>query len=282
MTITTTLELENAIESDYTTIFASKASILDVVAGQPYSHWQTTGTPAAGALPGTIPVVLTNASTGALNFKQQSGGRASYLAELAYAGGTALNTVEIHDRMVHMSGLSANTTGLQTVTGFDLATLGSTSNLAERKGDANYSDVQWFMENFVDHGSTNSNATVNVTYNDGTTGNLTVFVIGNNERRIYRMFSLNSLIPAADSGKFIRGINSLQLSLATGLAGNLGFVATRYRGSITCDTIGEQFKSDWVRLALPQIYNSSCLSMINIGPGSASGATQLLGKIVHG
>jgi hypothetical protein len=284
MAITTKAELELAIDSRFVTFTGSKPSISNVLPGNFMSTWPLAGLPGTGTTPTTTPVVLTQASTGGFNFPQPVLPMKAYMAEIqyTYTGAAQNTTLEIHDRMVHMGGLSGNITTLQTITGFDLSTLAATSNLDERKGDANYSDVQWWMELFVDVGGTNSNATVNVTFNDGSTGNLTVFNVGNNDRRINRMFPLNSLIAAADQGKYIRGINSLQLSASTGGAGNIGFVATRYRGAVLGDQPNERYRRGWTQIALPEIYANSCLSMIILGSSTVTGTTVASAKIIYG
>lgn len=284
MAITTKAQLEMAIDSRFVTFTGSKPNISNVIAGNFMSTWPLAGLPGTGTTPTATPVVLNNTSAGGFNFPQPVAPMKAYLSEIqyTYAGTAQNNTLEIHDRMVHMGGLSGTVTTLQTITGFDLSTLAGTSNLDQRKGDANYSDVQWWMELYVDVGGTNSNATVNVTFNDGTTGNLTVFNVGNNDRRINRMFPLNAQIAAADQGKFIRGINSLQLSASTGGAGNIGFVATRYRGSVFGDQPNERYRKGWTQIGLPEIFPSSCLSMIILGASTNTGTTTASAKIIYG
>jgi hypothetical protein len=287
MSITTTAALEAAIDGRYSTFIGSKAAVTNTGAGQFFSLWTVAGLPGTGAIPTATPVILTNATTGAFNFTQQTAPSTSYLEELSYTSGNvgAANigsTLEIHDRLVHMGGLSGNTSAVQTITGFDLSTL-SGSNLTKRIGDSNYSDVQWWLQIYTDIGSTNSSATVNVTYNDGTTGNLTVFNIGNNDRRLGRMFPLAPQIPAADQGKFIRGINSVTCAPVSGTAGNFGFVATRYRAAIFAEQPIERYTVGWTKTSLAEIYNSSCLSMIVLcTTTTGTGTTTVSGRIIHG
>ena len=282
MVITTLGQLEHSIGGRYSQIVASKASLTNTAAGQFFSLWTAAGLPGTGAIPGTTPVVPTNTTTGAFNFMQQTSPRTSYLDELLFASANPGNTIELHDRLAHMGGLSGTTIGTQTITGFDLSTLAGTSNLAARKGDANYSDVLWWLEIYSDLGGSNSNATVNVTYNDGTTGNLTAFNIGNNDRRLGRMFPLAPQIPAADQGKFIRGINSVALSASTTTTGSFGFVATRYRAAVFADQPNETYKAGWTNTQLPEIHNSSCLALIMLCGGATTGTAQVSGRIIHG
>lgn len=282
MAISTIAALEMAAEGQYSKLIGSKASLANAAAGQFFSLWTSAGLPGTGATPGTTPVVPTNATTGAFNFMQQTSPLTSYLDELIYTSSNAATSIELHDRLAHMGGLSGTLTTLQTITGFDLSTLAGTSNLDERKGDSNYSDVQWWLEIYNDLGGTNSNATVNVTYNDGTTGNLTVFNVGNNDRRLGRMFPLIPQIPAADQGKFIRGINSVQLSASTTTAGSFGFVATRYRGGVFAEAALEPYRAGWTNTQLSEIFNSSCLALIVLCGTTTTGTAQISAKIVHG
>jgi hypothetical protein len=284
MAISTTTQLEAAISNSYSIINGSKPSLSNALTGQFFSTWNSAGLPGTGAIPTVTPVVLTNATTGGFKFAQQTAPRTSYLADLKFTTSLVGATVEIHDRLVHMGGLSATVITTQTITGFDLSTLSGTSNLAARIGDSNYSDVQWWLEIYTDLGSGSSTATINVTFNDATTGNLTPFNVGNADRRLGRMFPLNSLILAADQGKFIQGINSVTLSSSTATAGNFGFVATRYRSSVFAEQPNELYKNGWTKTALAEVFNSSCLSMIVLVANSntTTGTVTLNGKIIHG
>jgi len=282
MTITTKDELELALDSRYTTHIGSKASIANALAGHFMSTWPSAGLPSTGAIPTSTASVLANGTLGGFVFMTQTAPLTSYLAEIEYTSGLQNNTLEIHDRLAHAGGLSGTLTTVQTVTSLDLLTLAGTANIDARKGDANYSDVQWWLEIFSDLGSTGATATVNVTYNDGTTGNLTGTPIGNNDRRLGRMIPLNPLVPVADTGKFIRGINSVQLSASTTTAGNFGFVATRYRGSVFAEQANERYRKTWTEIGMPNIVNNSCLFMIVLCSGTATGTTTAKLKIIYG
>lgn len=282
MVISTISALELAAEGGYSKFIGSKASLTNANPGQFFSLWTAAGLPGTGVAPGTTPVVPTNTTTGAFNFTQQTAPATSYLDELIFSTSTSATSIELHDRLVHSSGLSGASISAQTITGFDLSTLSGTSNLTERIGDSNYSDVQWWLEIYSDVGGTSVNASINFTYNDGTTGTSSNFLFGSTVRRAGTMFSLNSLIPAADQGKFIRGINSITLSATTGTVGNFGFTATRYRAGVFAETFWEPYRAGWTNTQLPQIFNSSCLALIVICGSSNTGVSQVSGKIIHG
>lgn len=280
MTITTVDALVSAMGNNSSRIIIDKASIVNAVTGGFFSLWRATGQPGQGAIP-TAAARCTNTLLGALQFTQQTAPATSYLGILeglcTPAAGT---TLEIHDRLMHMGGLSGTLTTSQTVN-LDLDANIADDNLTERTGDSNYSDVQWWMEWYADTGSTASNATINVTFNDGTSGNLGVIAVGGTVRAS-RKLPLNNLILAADSGKYIRDINTVILSVSTGNAGNFGFTATRYRAALFKPTANARFTADWAGLGLPLIPNSSCLEAVQIATTTSTGIVRTTGKIIHG
>lgn len=279
MTINNADQLINAMGNNSSRIIIDKASIANTSAGNFFSLWRATGQPGQGAIP-TVPEVCSNLLTGSLQFTQQSAPATSYLALLEFISPTALVTIEMHDRLMHDGGLVGNITTGQAVD-LDMDLNLTTFNLDARKGDANYSDVQWWLEWYADTGGTASNATVNVTYNDSTSGDLTVVAVGGTVRAS-RMISLNSLIPAAAAGKYIMRVNTVTLSASTGTAGNFGITATRYRSAIYLLTANARFTSTWAETSLAEIPNSSCLFPVIITNGTSTGAIRGTGKIVHG
>jgi hypothetical protein len=278
MAITTSDELLNAMGNNTSRIVIDKSSIANLAAGQYASLWRATGTPGQGPLPGTTSAIPTNTTTGALGFANQSAPTLSYLAWMFAASGNSAMTVEVHDRLAHMSGLSLNSTTQQNITGLDLQTLGLPS---ARRGDPNYSDVQWWLECYTDGGSTASTATVNVTYDDSTTGALTGFAVGGT-LRAGRLIPLIPQVPAAQQGRYIRGVNSVTLSAGTGITGNFGFTATRPRTVIDIALANKTEVRDWAQLGLPEIPNDSCLMLVMLTSTTSTGVLRGGGKIVHG
>lgn len=279
MTITSVDELVNAMGNNSSRLIFEKNQIITTAAaGQFHSLWRATGQPGQGAIP-TAVATCDNTLTGAAQFNQQTAPATSYLA-IIDALCTVQTTLELHDRLAHMGGLVGNVTTAQTV-GLDLSTLLASDNIDVRKGDANYSDVQWWLEWYADTGSTASTATVNVTYDDGSSGNLTGISLAAT-RRGSQMFPLNSSIPAADSGKYIRDVNTVTLSASTGTAGNFGVTATRYRAGVYLPVGNQRFTSDWAQLGLPEIPNESCLFLIQMAAQAQPGTVRTTGKVVHG
>lgn len=279
MTITTVDQLISAMGNNSSRVIIDKASIANAVAGQFFSLWRATGQPGQGAIPGAA-ATCDNTLTGAIAFNQQTAPATSYFAILEAMCANAGTTLEIHDRLMQMGGLVGNVTTSQTVN-LDLFANIATDNLDARKGASDYSDVQWWLEWYTDTGATASNATINVTYNDASTGDLTVVAVGGTVRAS-RMIPLNSLIPAAASGKFIRRINTGILSASTGTAGSFGFTATRYRGALYQPVANARFTADWAELGLPEIANESCLFGVQVAGTTSTGSVRATGKIIHG
>lgn len=278
MTITTRDQLIDALGNNSSRLVIDKASISNAAAGQFHSLWRATGQPGQAAIPAAA-AVCNNALTGALNFAQQTSPATTYGTWANAMCSNNATTLEIHDRLMHMGGLVGNVATAQTVN-LDLNANLATANLDVRKGDANFSDVQWWMEWYTDTGSTAVTATVGVTYNDGTTGTLSVALAAT--RRASLMIPLNGFIPAAAAGKYIRDIDTVQLSATTGSAGSFGFTATRPRMTMPLSLANKMETFDWAALGLPEIFNSSCLMILQVASTTTTGTVRGGGKLSHG
>ena len=271
--------LVKALGNNSSRIVLDKASIASQTANSYCSLWRATGQPGQGAIP-TAAATCNNTTVGTIGFNQQTSPITSYGAYLEIATGNAAMTMELHDRLANMGGLNGTLTTAQTVN-LDLNTLLATNNIDKRKGDANYSDVQWWLEWYTATGGTAVTATIVVTYNDGTTGNLSALSLASS-RPASHMISINSLIPSAQSGKFIRGIVSVTLSATSGTAGNFGVTATRPRMTLSAPIANHKFIADWAQLGLPEIYNSSAIFPIVLTSTTSTGTVRGGGKIAHG
>lgn len=271
--------LVKALGNNSSRIVLDKASIASQIANSYCSLWRATGQPGQGAIP-TVVATCNNTTVGTIGFNQQTSPSTSYGAYLEIATGNAAMTMELHDRLANMGGLNGTLTTAQSVN-LDLNTLLATDNIDTRKGDANYSDVQWWLEWYTATGVTAVTATIVVTYNDGTTGNLSALSFAAS-RPASHMIPLNSLIPSAQSGKFIRGIVSVTLSATTGTAGNFGVTVTRPRMTLSSPFANFKFIADWAQLGLPEIYNSSAIFPIVLTSTTSTGTVRGGGKIAHG
>lgn len=271
MTISTRDELIDALGNNTSRLVIDKASLANAAAGQFFSLWTATGTPGTGTVP-TSAVVPTKATTGAMGFTNQTSPATSYLAWLAVQFGNSASNLEIHDRLACMGGLSGTVTTAQ-----GALSLVTSNPGADRLGDSNYSNVQWWLEVYTALGSTGVNATVNVTYNDDSTGDLTAIALGATPRagRLYPLVS-------ASAGKFIKAVNSVTLSATTGTAGNFGITATRSRTSVSAPLLNKTEVFDWAQLGLPEIPNDACLMMLMLCGTTTTGTVRGQGKLAHG
>lgn len=279
MAITTRDGFFDAMANNSSRVIFDKASITSLIANSFCSFWRGTGQPGQGEIP-TTAAVCNDSLLGALEFTQQTSPATSYFGLLEAVTSNASMTLEIHDRLMHMGGLSGTVTTAQTVN-LDLDANLATDDLDARKGDANYSDVQWWLEWYTATGASVVTATVNVTYNDGTSGNLTAQSVTSN-RPASHMIPLNGLIPAADSGKYIRDVNTVTLSATTGTAGNFGVTATRYRCANFLPLANARWTAKWDDLGVPEITNNSCLFAIMLTSTTSTGTLRATGKIAHG
>jgi hypothetical protein len=277
MTITTRDQIIDGLANNNDRILWDKASLTTQVVGQYCSLWRATGVPGQGAIPAAA-AYCTKALTGALGFTNQTGPATSYLAWHTLLCGTANTNLEIHDRLAHMGGLNGTLLTAQTV-GIDLSTINAGGPVAsERLGASDYSDVMWFLEWYTATGATASNATVNVTYSDGSTGNLAVIAVGGTAVAASQCRQLIS----ASNGLFIRGVNSVTLSASTETAGSFGVTATRQRASMSAPIANKIEIFDWAGLGFPQIPNDSCLFGMLLSSATSTGTIKGQGKIIHG
>lgn len=279
MAITTRDQLIDALCNNSSRIVIDKASLSNAAAGQFHSLWRATGMPTQGAVPGAA-AVCNNALTGGIGFNQQTAPAKSYLAILEGLCSNASTTIEVHDRLMHMGGLTANSTAVQTVN-LDVFTQLANENLTERIGASDFSDVTWWLEWYTDSGGTGMSAVANVTYTDGTSGDLAAVAIAATRRASF-MQPLNSLIPASDPQKIIRDVNTVTLSVGSGAAGSFGVTATRYRSALYKPIANARFTADWASLGIPLIPNKACLMLVQLASTTSTGAVRATGKIVHG
>lgn len=278
MSISTRDQLIDALGNKSSRFVIDKASIASQAAGTFVSLWRATGQPGQGAIPSTA-AVCDNTLTGAIGFTQQVAPATSYGAWANAVCSNSAATLEIHDRLMHMGGLNGTLTTAQTVN-LDVNANLASGNIDKRKGDSNFSDIQWWLEWYTATGSTAVTATVSVTYNDGTSGTLSAALAAT--RPASFMLPLNGLIPAAAAGKYIRDVDSVQLSATTGAAGSFGVTATRPRMTMPLLLANKMEIFDWAALGLPEVANSSCLFPIVLTSTTSTGTVRGGGKLAHG
>jgi|CXWL01.1.fsa_nt_gi hypothetical protein len=276
MTIDTRDQLINALANQHEKLIWDKASIASQVAGTMCSLWRATGLPTQAAIP-TATAVCTRALLGAHAFTNQTAPAVSYIGWHTLQSGNVNTNLEIHDRLLHFGGLNGTLTTAQNTTNADVTL---TAPATERLGDVDYSDLAWWLEWYTATGATASNATVNVTYGDATTGNLTAIAIGGTAQPAGKLIPLHNLVT---NGKYIRGINSVTLSASTGTAGNFGVTCTRHRTEMATGAVANVSANfDYPLLGLPKIRNDACLMGMMLCTATSTGTIKARGKLLHG
>ena len=273
-----TSAIARALAVDKSPFIIDKASLASTAAGQIFSLWRATGQPAQGAIP-TTAALCTKALTGAVQFNNQTAPKSTFLGALSITNSNNSGmSFLVRDRIAHQAGIVLNITTSQTTNlPIDLQTLAPD---AARLGAADYSDIEWFLDVYGAGGATASNATVDVTYNDGTTGNLNVIAVGGT-LRIDRSISLTPFKPNTVPAKFIRGINSVTLSASTGTAGNVGFTARRHKGKLPMSTVNLATDADWARCRLAEFPNDACMEFMVQCSTTSTGAIRGEGDLIH-
>lgn len=273
MTIINRDQLIDALGNSATTFRIDKASLSSAVAAQIFSTWRATGTPGQGAIPGAV-AVCTNALLGSIPFTNPTAPARSYLARINLLASNGATSWEFHDRLSHMGGLNGTLLTAQTA---DVDCTVATSNMVARIGETNYSDISWWLEWYTDTGATASNATVNVTYDDASTGNLAVIAVGGTVRA-GRLLPLVSAV----AGRYIRKVNTVTLSASTGTAGSFGVTATRRLTDLETPLANFQQVADWARLGLPRVHDSACLQIITVPSTTTTGTLRGGGRLIQG
>lgn len=259
--------LANAI-----TLPVIKATIATQAAGGWSSLWRATGTPAQGATPGAA-AICTDALTGSLGLvPTPAGGQRNAALRASMASGSAGPLVILVDRLAHMGGMSGTVTTAQTAN-VDLTTLAGTRCAAD------YADVTWWLEIYIDVGTTAVTATVNYTDSGGNARTTTLSFGGasplNQDSRIFQ------IIPQAATPLPIRSVQSVTLSATTGTAGSFGVTATRQIAPLALPLVanyGDVY--DWARLGAPTIHENACLAFVMLCTTTSTGA--LTGSVTIG
>lgn len=248
MPITSLDSLINSFNSTQS-LLINKATIATQIAGGWSSLWRAVGIPAQGAIP-TIGEICTKSTLGAMSFSNPGSNINSYIARGSYLNSNASTDLYVCDRMLHIGGLSGTVVTAQAVN-LDASDV----NLNSRRGDSDYSDVQWWIEWYTATGATGVNFTVAVTYVDNSTANIVVAVPAST--------AASRLIPIypPSAGKFIKSIQSVTLSATTGTAGNFGITANRVLCNFASGLANSSVVYDWQMLGLPLIANDACLTL---------------------
>jgi len=268
MAIDTLDKLIAASANAYQAIPIAKASITNAAAGQIHSLWRATGQPAQAAIPAAA-ATPDRTTLGALGQTNPGGSNVAYIALATLQNNNSGGGIFIYDRVGHMGGLSGTLLTAQTVN-VSVAALA-----AARRGLANLSEIEWFLEWYTDTGATASNATINVTYGDDTSENLPVIAVGGTVRAS-RMIQI---LPGT-AGKYIKIVNTVTLSASTGTAGSFGVTAVRRLAECPLGFANTPNALDWAQIGMPVIPNDACLAFglrcANATTGTLAGMVRLV------
>lgn len=270
MAITSIDGLIDALANRSQSVVVNKASMPNTVAGLFYSMWRAAGIPGAAAIP-TSAAICDDTTPGAIVIDDAATDQ-NYVARMFAVSSIVATDLQIHDRLVHMGGLNGTLTTAQN-TNINLTS--TASNLALRIGQADWRDCQWWVEWYVDTGATARNLTVNVTYEDDTTGSIVIALTAT-----MRAGRLMPIFP--EVGHSIKSVNSVQLNGTTGAVGNFGITATRHRTGLSLTTANSGSIADWSMLGLPRLADDVCLQPIIIAGGTTSGTLYGTMKVIEG
>ena len=274
MTITTVDGIADALGNNAQAFVINKANLATQLAGGFSSLWRATGTPTQGAIPAAA-AVCTDGLAGAFSFTNPTDPVKSYLGRAMLLSANSSTDVQFHDRLAHMGGLSGTTPTAQTV-GVDVS--GTGSNIALRRGAADYSDVQWWIEIYTQIGTTGVTATVTYTNAAGTPSRTTTVTVGgaspaNQPSRLFPIFG--------SGGEFIQSVQSIT-HVTTGTAGSYGITATRSLCGVSLGLASSGTVADWAYLGLPRVHDDACLFMVMIPGTTSTGALYGTAKLIQG
>lgn len=246
-----------------------KPSLANQVVGHECSFWRQTGFPAQGSVPGAA-AICNAATTGALPLATRTGGQERIIAGMTLQQPTLGQTVLVEDRLGHMGGLSGTVATAQTVS-LDIHANIASNNLAERVGDSDYNEIEWYLEWYTATGATIATATANVTFHDATTGSVNVWVLG--------ATALPATVAAGrryklspNNGKFIRSVQDVTLSVSTGTVGSFGVTAVRRLCEFECTVANILQVRDWTTLAAPKVADNACVTLAMMANATTGGA----------
>ena len=249
----------------------TRNSLSTMVAGHEASLWRGVGFPSQAAIPGAA-AICDNTLLGALPLAARSGGQQRIISGITLQGAAVGHTYLVEDRLGHMGGLSGVVTTAQTVN-LNIHSNLAVSNLAERVGAVNYSEIEWYLEWYTATGATVSTPTAQVTFHDGTTGSVNVWVLGATAlpasvaaSRRYKLVPVN--------GKFIRSVESVTLSASTATAGSFGVTAVRRLCEVEVLVANALQVRDWSVLTAPKIADNACVTLGQLCITTTTGAMQ--------
>lgn len=274
MAITTEAQFAAAMENPQI-VYTSKGSLSSFAANLWGSTWRATGIPPAATIPAAA-AICNELTNGCIPYRQASTGNKLYLAEIEVCAANAYTDIQFHDRLAHSGGLSGTLTTVQT-TNLPIDVSGTASNLVARRGATDYSELQWWLEWYTATGAAQTAPTINYTATDDTTGSMTLPLTPASVN-VGRLIPLNQ--PA--DGKFIKRINSVQFSVNTGSAGNIGITVTRPLSGISTEGNNIAKRLNVFGTGFPCIPANACLMNVLLVSTTTTGTIGLRAFLAEG
>lgn len=236
-------------------LMVSKVNAATKGSGYFHSLFRVAGNPDAGASNQTVEgEVPTKETPGALNFASPLGGLRSYLAGLVLSVGQP-GMLTLIDRLWHNGDLVANITSDQAVNGIPI------DRHSSGEGVEIWGEV---LEVF---GSTNTEFQVTYTNSAGVEGRVATYSWTHGAPAVGQAFKFK--LQDGDTGAI--SIESFKCTVSTGSAGELGLVLVKRHGTVPMEA-GKPVDFDAMRLKLPEIEDSACLSFMQYALTESTGA----------
>lgn len=234
----------------------AKGSLTSEGVGLYQSLWKAPGMPAAGASPPAFNAgsgyVPTSATTGAITFSNPTAPAITVLSNLIFEFATA-GSLMICDRLWACSGFSTTVTTAQNVT--------TPGNLPSGRDPFTGADVVPFLEVYSAPGATSATWTMTGTDALGNTNRTWTYAHPANAETVGQMMQLlpGGASPASVLG--CRQVTSLTCSVSSGTAGDVGVTLVRFIAHITTSVNQSMIAKGPFDVALPRVYDDSCLMM---------------------
>jgi hypothetical protein len=235
-------------------------------AGLLHSLWKAGGMPAPGANPPAFNAgsgyVPTKATQGALPFNNPASGN-MYAAHM-WAFGPTTGMLMLYDRVWACSGFSTVSTSLQSIT---------------TPGDAGrystFENIELWLEVYTAPGATGATWTVTYTNQSNTSGRTATYTHPANAEAVGQMMPL--ALQAGDTG--VRSVQSLQCSVSSGTAGDVGITLLKRIAAIPVQPGGMTL--DALQLGFERVLDDACLAFQVGCSGTSTGLIMGNVKLSH-
>lgn len=223
------------------------------IVGRNVSLWKYWGSPEQGDTPTSPGQVLYSSSVGAIKFTSAIPGFERNITQVhAVNHTTNYGTLVLYDRLFHMGGLNATSTGEQTVQG-NPPSPAITRNVS---GEGNF----MFMEVYTAIGSTPSNLSAEYINQNGQVASSVLNAIATTIIQPTQVMFLP--FSGRDSG--VRAVTKVRLSNSTTSIGNFGITIGKPIAYIPLSLAGISFWRDFTTglPTVPKLDNDACLALL--------------------